>query len=223
MTQVLVVDDEQAMADVMAEELRGRQLEVTILSSADAAFAKVMEGDVDVVLTDLNMRGMSGVELCDRVVTNRPDVPVIVVTAFGSMDTAVVTLRAGAFDFLTKPFEMVRSSSRRARRAAQAPSRRGEAAARGGRGIETLRGARRDEPRDEGPLCTPRPGRRDGRNGAHHRRDGHRERARRPRHSPAESQCGRADGDRQLRGDPGQLARERALRPRARRIHRRAL
>jgi DNA-binding NtrC family response regulator len=107
MTQVLVVDDEQAMADVMAEELRGRQLEVTILSSADAAFAKVMEGDVDVVLTDLNMRGMSGVELCDRVVTNRPDVPVIVVTAFGSMETAVATLRAGAFDFLTKPFEMV--------------------------------------------------------------------------------------------------------------------
>jgi DNA-binding NtrC family response regulator len=106
MTQVLVVDDEQAMADVMAEELRGRQLEVTILSSADAAFAKVMEGDVD-VLTDLNMRGMSGVELCDRVVTNRPDVPVIVVTAFGSMETAVATLRAGAFDFLTKPFEMV--------------------------------------------------------------------------------------------------------------------
>jgi DNA-binding NtrC family response regulator len=107
MTRVLVVEDEQAMADVMAEELRGRQLEVTILSSADAAFAKVMEGDVDVVLTDLNMRGMSGVELCDRVVTNRPDVPVIVVTAFGSMETAVATLRAGAFDFLTKPFEMV--------------------------------------------------------------------------------------------------------------------
>jgi len=107
MTRVLVVDDEQAMAEVMAEELRGRGLEVTTLSSADAAFSRVMDGDVDVVLTDLNMRGMSGVELCDRVVTNRPDVPVIVVTAFGSMETAVATLRAGAFDFLTKPFEMM--------------------------------------------------------------------------------------------------------------------
>ena len=64
------------------------------------------EGDFDVVVTDLNMRGMSGVDLCERVVTNRPDVPVIVVTAFGSMETAVATLRAGAFDFLTKPFEM---------------------------------------------------------------------------------------------------------------------
>ncbi len=107
MTRLLVVEDEQAMAEVMAEELRRRRLEVTTVSSADAAFARVMEGDVDVVLTDLNMRGMSGVELCDRVVTNRPDVPVIVVTAFGSMETAVATLRAGAFDFLTKPFEMM--------------------------------------------------------------------------------------------------------------------
>jgi two-component system response regulator HydG len=52
------------------------------------------------------MRGMSGVDLCERVVENRPDVPVVVVTAFGSMETAVATLRAGAFDFLTKPFDI---------------------------------------------------------------------------------------------------------------------
>jgi two-component system response regulator HydG len=105
-TRVLVVDDDPAMGETMAEELTARHIEVTLLSSADAAFALVTEDDYDVVVTDLNMRGMSGVELCDRVVTNRPDVPVIVVTAFGSMDTAIATLRAGAFDFLTKPFEM---------------------------------------------------------------------------------------------------------------------
>jgi two-component system, NtrC family, response regulator AtoC len=105
-TRVLVVDDELAMAQAMAEELTARRLEVTVLTSADAAFSMVTEGDFDVVVTDLNMRGMNGIELCDRVVTNRSDVPVIVVTAFGSMDTAVATLRAGAFDFLTKPFGM---------------------------------------------------------------------------------------------------------------------
>jgi DNA-binding NtrC family response regulator len=105
-TRVLVVDDEVAMAQAMAEELTARRLEVTVLTSADAAFSMVTEGDFDVVVTDLNMRGMNGIELCDRVVTNRSDVPVIVVTAFGSMETAVATLRAGAFDFLTKPFEM---------------------------------------------------------------------------------------------------------------------
>lgn len=106
MTRVLVVDDEKAMAEAMAEELSARHLETTVLTSADEAFSMVTGGGVDVVVTDLNMRGMSGVDLCERVVTNRPDVPVIVVTAFGSMETAVATLRAGAFDFLTKPFEM---------------------------------------------------------------------------------------------------------------------
>ena len=94
------------MAETMAEELSARHFEATVRTSADEAFTMVTGGDVDVVVTDLNMRGMNGVELCERVVINRPDVPVIVVTAFGSMETAVATLRAGAFDFLTKPFEM---------------------------------------------------------------------------------------------------------------------
>jgi two-component system response regulator HydG len=110
-TRVLVVDDEPAMADAMAEALSGRGVEVSTLRSADEAFARLVDGDVegdgvDVLVTDLNMRGMSGVDLCERVVRNRPDVPVIVVTAFGSMETAVATLRAGAFDFITKPFDM---------------------------------------------------------------------------------------------------------------------
>ena len=60
----------------------------------------------DVVLTDLNMQGLSGTELCERVVANVPDLPVVVVTAFGSMETAVAAIRAGAYDFITKPVEM---------------------------------------------------------------------------------------------------------------------
>ena len=107
MTRALVVDDEKAMADAMAEGLTTHGLEATTVTSADAAFSMLAEGDdYDVLVTDLNMRGMSGVDLCERVVRNRPDVPVVVVTAFGSMETAVATLRAGAFDFLTKPFDM---------------------------------------------------------------------------------------------------------------------
>jgi two-component system response regulator HydG len=106
MTRILVVDDERAMADAMAEALTARHLEATVLTSADEAFSMLADTDFDVVVTDLNMRGMNGVELCERVVTNRSDVPVIVVTAFGSMETAIATLHAGAFDFLTKPFEM---------------------------------------------------------------------------------------------------------------------
>jgi two-component system response regulator AtoC len=104
-THVLVVDDERAMAEAIADDLSARRIEATVLTSADEAFAMLAESDFDVVVTDLNMRGMTGIELCERVVANRADVPVIVVTAFGSMETAVATLRAGAFDFLAKPFD----------------------------------------------------------------------------------------------------------------------
>ncbi len=106
MTRVLVVDDEREMCELLVEELGARKLDVASATGADAAFARLSEEDFDVVVTDLKMRGTSGIELCDRIVTNRPDVPVIAVTAFGSMETAVATMRAGAFDFLTKPFDM---------------------------------------------------------------------------------------------------------------------
>jgi two-component system response regulator AtoC len=106
MIRVLVVDDDRAMCDAIVDDLEARGMSARAVTSADAAFVLLVEEDFDVVVTDLNMRGMSGVELCDRVVKNRPDVPVIVVTAFGSVQTVVATLRAGAFDFLAKPFDM---------------------------------------------------------------------------------------------------------------------
>ena len=104
--RILVVDDEKEMCEVIDEELERRGYETDWLLSADEAFVLLGSQDYDVVVTDLNMRGMNGVELCDRIVRNRPDIPVIVVTGFGSLETAIATLRAGAFDFLTKPFDM---------------------------------------------------------------------------------------------------------------------
>lgn len=104
MSRVLVVDDDPDMGRELERVLHRHGYEVRVCRSADEAFDVVMAEDVDAVVTDLNMKGMTGVELCDRVVQNRRSVPVIVVTGFGSMETAVATLRAGAFDFLTKPF-----------------------------------------------------------------------------------------------------------------------
>ncbi len=105
-TRILVVEDDPALRNVLADDLSRRGHEVRGLASADEAFDVLASADFDVVVTDLNMRGMNGIELCDRIVANRPDVPVIVVTGFGTMETAIATLRAGAFDFLTKPFDM---------------------------------------------------------------------------------------------------------------------
>ena len=67
------------------------------------ALEQLRDGSVDVVLTDLFMPGIGGVELCERIAASHPEVPVIVMTAFGSMETAVEALRANAFDFVTKP------------------------------------------------------------------------------------------------------------------------
>jgi two-component system response regulator HydG len=104
--RVLVVDDEPEMATVVEQGLIRRGYEAIQRNGAAAAWELLEREDFDVVVTDLNMRGMSGVELAERVAKNRTDLPVIVITAFGSLETAIATLRAGAYDFITKPFEI---------------------------------------------------------------------------------------------------------------------
>jgi two-component system response regulator HydG len=74
--------------------------------AADEAFDAICREEYDVVLTDLRMPGMDGIRFCSRIVANRPDVPVVVMTAFGSLETAIAAIRAGAYDFVTKPIEM---------------------------------------------------------------------------------------------------------------------
>ena len=92
--RVLVVDDEREMCAVIEQGLRRRGYDTESRLTADAAWETLLEADFDAVVTDLNMRGMNGVELCERIVTNRRDVPVIVVTGFGSLETAIATMRA---------------------------------------------------------------------------------------------------------------------------------
>jgi len=104
--RVLVVEDDREMCDLLAQGLSRRNYEPTVRRTADDAFALLAESDFDIVLTDLNMPGMNGLELCERIAVNRPDIPVVVVTAFGSLDTAIAAIRAGAYDFVTKPFEL---------------------------------------------------------------------------------------------------------------------
>ena len=104
--RVLIVDDAQSMCELVEADLRLRGYEAESCTHAEEAFVKLQAGGFDVVVTDLNMPGMDGIELCQRVVANYPDVPVLVMTAFGSLDTAVAAIRAGAYDFVTKPLEM---------------------------------------------------------------------------------------------------------------------
>jgi two-component system response regulator HydG len=103
---ILLVDDDKDLCEAVVEGLGARGFNVSWKASAEAALAALEEADWDVIVTDISMSGMSGLALCERVVANRPNLPVVVVTAFGSMETAVGAVRAGAYDFVTKPFGM---------------------------------------------------------------------------------------------------------------------
>jgi two-component system response regulator AtoC len=104
--RVLVVDDDKSMIELLGERLRKRQFEVVTAQGAAEARVAFDSAEPEVVVTDLNMPGQSGIQFCEWVVTNRGDTPVIVITAFGSLDTAIAAIRAGAYDFITKPFEI---------------------------------------------------------------------------------------------------------------------
>ncbi|MEZ4382922.1 MAG: sigma-54 dependent transcriptional regulator [Nannocystaceae bacterium] len=102
--KVLVVDDERAMTDLLALELRRAGYTAKTARSSDEALALLEREAIDVVVTDLRMPGGSGTDLCQTIVQLRPTLPVIVMTGFGSMEAAIAAIRAGAYDFMTKPF-----------------------------------------------------------------------------------------------------------------------
>ncbi|QDT11918.1 sigma-54-dependent transcriptional regulator [Planctomycetes bacterium K23_9] len=103
---VLIVDDEPNMCELIETDLRLRGLNSRWCTSAADALESIHHEDFDVVLTDVKMPGTSGLQLCQQLTESRPDVPVIVMTAFGTLDTAVTAIRSGAYDFITKPIEM---------------------------------------------------------------------------------------------------------------------
>jgi len=105
-TRVLVVDDEIGMCEMLATALGSEGFDVQFRTSGAEALGLVGTEDFDVVVTDLKMRGMGGLELCAGIVSAQPDLPVVVITAFGSLESAVAAIRAGAYDYVTKPFEV---------------------------------------------------------------------------------------------------------------------
>ncbi len=103
---ILVIDDERSMVELLETDLALRGYKVSGFTSSVAALEALAATDAQVVLTDFHMPGVNGLQVCERVVANRPDIPVVVMTAFGSMETAIEAIRAGAWDFVTKPIEM---------------------------------------------------------------------------------------------------------------------
>lgn len=115
-SKILLVEDEQMLRESLALLLSEEGFEVTQASDGNAGHEAALAGDFDLVLTDLRMPGMDGLAFLDRLQHICPQTPVIVFTAFGTVDSAVSAMRAGAADYVLKPvqFDDLHSRVRRA-------------------------------------------------------------------------------------------------------------
>ena len=104
--QILVVDDDRGMCELLELGLARRGFQVRWTTEPRKVLELLQQDFYEAVVTDLNMPGQDGIELTRQLVGNRSDLPVIVITAFGSMESAVEAMRAGAYDFVTKPLEV---------------------------------------------------------------------------------------------------------------------
>jgi two-component system response regulator AtoC len=103
--QVLVADDEPNLRRVLSAQLVRDGFEVHPAEDGEGALKILSEHHIDLVITDLRMPKLDGMELLKRCVADYPDVPVIMITAHGTVNTAVEALKLGAFDYVTKPFD----------------------------------------------------------------------------------------------------------------------
>ncbi len=103
---ILVIEDDQDMCDMLTVGLARRGYTISTYVSGKEGLAALRSKMVDVVLADIHLPDMNGLDICADIVANQPDIPVIIMTAFGSMDTAIAAIRAGAYDFVTKPLDL---------------------------------------------------------------------------------------------------------------------
>ncbi|MBN1436476.1 MAG: sigma-54-dependent Fis family transcriptional regulator [Sedimentisphaerales bacterium] len=105
MPHVLVVDDKEMMRDSLHATLTRSGHDVTLAESASVALNKLVDATFDVVITDLKMPKMDGLAFIEELRRNNNDVPVIMMTAYATINTAVEAMRKGAFDYIQKPFD----------------------------------------------------------------------------------------------------------------------
>jgi two-component system, NtrC family, response regulator PilR len=106
MISILVVDDEQGMRDFLKIMLKKEGYQVQTAGNGETALSTLKEGSFDLVISDIRMPGISGLDLLGSIKEQFSDVPVIMITAFASPDDAVIAMKNGAFDYISKPFNI---------------------------------------------------------------------------------------------------------------------
>jgi len=106
-TKILIVDDELEMCTVLQEYFTRAGFDVTTVNSAEDALSHVKSEEYDCLLTDMRMPGIGGMGLLKQLKEHQSEMPVVMMTAFGTVDSAVEALKSGAFHFVKKPFKLM--------------------------------------------------------------------------------------------------------------------
>jgi len=106
MTKILIVDDEPRILLLMKSLMKANGFEVETAKDGPAALEIVKRGDIEIVITDLRMTAMDGMQLFAEVQAYNPAIPVILLTAYASVETAIEAMKSGIFDYITKPFKV---------------------------------------------------------------------------------------------------------------------
>ncbi len=104
--RILIVDDEKIVCERLSAEMERAGYEVEAFTDSSEALQRISEHTFDLVITDIKMRGPSGMDLMRFVTENYPQTKVVVITGFATVETARQALRGGAVDFIAKPFKM---------------------------------------------------------------------------------------------------------------------
>lgn len=103
---ILVVDDELLIRDLLYDFFSGQGWQITVAESSEKALQVLKDRTVDLVLTDIKMPELDGLQLATQLRESRPDLPVVVMTGYPSVDSAVSALRARVADYVIKPFNI---------------------------------------------------------------------------------------------------------------------
>lgn len=104
-TRILLVDDEKSIREMLSQVLTEEGHEVTAVGSGEEALELFLKEPFPLVITDIRMEGMDGIDLLTKIKETNPDTQVVMITSYASMESVIMALRAGAYDYLIKPFE----------------------------------------------------------------------------------------------------------------------
>ena len=108
MSKILVIDDERSIRNTLKDILEYEKYEVDLAEDGNKGVEKVQGAEYDIVLCDIKMPGMDGIETLEKLTVLAPDMPIVMISGHGNIDTAVESIKKGAFDFIEKPLDLNR-------------------------------------------------------------------------------------------------------------------